>query len=72
MINQTKQSWEVGEVVKVGFLTLRVVAKVPTPGNWLPDQYALHSLNGEPRFYRFIPHHGVTRCADLNEAMEIA
>ena len=71
MITRTEQTWEVGEVVKVGFLRLRVLAKVPTPRNWLPDQYALTNLTGE-RFYRFIPHNGLTKCADLNEAMEIA
>lgn len=36
MIQNTAQRWEVGEVVKVGFLTLRVAAKVPTPRNWDP------------------------------------
>lgn len=71
MIRKTEQTWEVGEMVKVGFLTLRVLAKVATPGNWLPDQYALTNSTGE-RFYRFIPHNGLTKCADLNEAMEIA
>jgi hypothetical protein len=68
MINRTKQVWQVGEVVKVGFMRLRVLAAVPTPGNWLPDQYALTDLTGE-RFYRFVPHNGCTRVADLNEAM---
>ena len=67
MIRTSKQSWEVGEVVKVGFLKLRICAKVATPGNYLPDQYAMADEKG--RFYRFIPHNGLTRCADLNEAM---
>jgi hypothetical protein len=68
MVKHSKQTWEVGETVRVGFLTLRVLAKVATPGNWLPDQYALTDATGQ-RFYRFVPHHGVTRCADLNDAM---
>lgn len=63
-----QQDWSVGEWVKVGFLRLRVLAKVATPGNWLPDQYALTDATGA-KFYRFIPHNGVTRCASLEEAM---
>lgn len=62
-----KQSWEIGSVVKVGFLTLRVLAKVATPGNWLPDQYAL--TNDKGRFYRFVPHNGLERCDSLQQAM---
>ena len=70
MIKTSKQLWEVGEIVKVGFMRLRVCAKVATPKNWLPDQYALADAKG--RFYRFIPHNGLTRCTDLNEAMQAA
>jgi hypothetical protein len=62
-----KQSWEIGSTVKVGFLTLKVLAKVATPGNWLPDQYAL--TNGKGAFYKFIPHNGIERCPDLASAM---
>lgn len=65
-----KQDWSIGAVVRVGFLRLRVLAKVATPGNWLPDQYALTDATGE-RFYRFVPHNGLTRCATLADAMEI-
>ena len=67
MITKTRQSWEVGSTVKVGFLALIVVAKVATPGNWLPDQYAL--TNGKGAYYRFVPHNGLTRCDSLAEAM---
>lgn len=62
-----KQSWEIGSVVKVGFLTLRVLAKVATLGNWLPDQYAL--TNDKGRFYKFVPHNGIERCDSLQQAM---
>lgn len=65
-----KQDWTPGQTVKVGFLSLVVVAKVATPGNYLPDQYALQSAKGA--FYQFIPHHGVRKCASLVEAMEAA
>lgn len=68
MINRSKQCWEVGETVKVGFMTLRVLAKVPTPGDFLPDQYALTNADGS-RFYRFVPHNGCERVTDLAEAM---
>lgn len=62
-----KQDWTVGQTVKVGFMSLKVLAKVPTPGDYMPDAYALES-NG--KFYRFVPHNGLERCADLAEAME--
>lgn len=68
MITKSKQVWEVGEVVKVGFMQLRVLAKVATPGNWMPDQYALTNVKGD-RFYRFVPHNGCERVADLDAAM---
>lgn len=70
MIRNSSQVWEVGEVVNVGFLKLRVCAKVATPGNYLPDQYALADAKG--RFYRFVPHNGLVRCASLADAMEVA
>lgn len=65
-----KQDWTPGQTVKVGFLTLEVIAKVATPGNWMPDQYALKNAAGT--FYQFIPHNGLRRCAGLEEAMEAA
>jgi len=66
-----KQDWRIGEMVQVGFLRLRVLAKVATPGNYLPDQYALTNGDGS-RFYRFIPHNGLTRHDSLAAAMEAA
>jgi hypothetical protein len=67
MIKNSKQTWEIGEMVKVGFLTLKVLAKVPTPGDYMPDAYALGSAKGG--IYRFVPHNGLTKCASLEEAM---
>jgi hypothetical protein len=52
----------------VGFLRLRVLAKIATPGNYLPDQYALTNADGS-RFYRFIPHNGLARMDSLADAM---
>ena len=68
MIKHSKQVWEVGETVKVGFMQLRVLAKVPTPGNFMPDQYALTNTDGS-RFYRFVPHFGCERMKSLQDAM---
>jgi hypothetical protein len=62
MINRSKQCWEVGEVVKVGFLSLRVTEKEPTPGDYLPDAYILCGLGANAnRIYRFVPHNGIER-----------
>ncbi|MBS0229669.1 MAG: hypothetical protein JSS52_00715 [Proteobacteria bacterium] len=68
MIRNSKQDWSVGEVVKVGFLSLKVIAKIPTPGDYMPDAYALANKDGT-RFYRFTPHHGLTSVDSLEEAL---
>ncbi len=70
MIRNSKQIWEVGEAVKVGFLTLVVKAKIATPGDYMPDAYALASVRGD-KFYRFTPHHGLQSCSSLTEAAEV-
>jgi len=67
-MNAAKQNWAVSEVVKVGFLTLRVLAKVATPGDYKPDLYALTNKDGS-RFYQFVPHNGLSRCDSLDAAM---
>lgn len=69
MITNSKQVWQVGETVKVGFLSLRVCARVATPGDYKPDAYALTNAKGD-RFYQFVPHNGLTRCDSLTEAMQ--
>lgn len=68
MIRNTNQNWQVGETVKVGFLSLTVAAVVATPGDFRPDAYALVN-KGATRFYRFTPHYGLERCETLAEAM---
>lgn len=66
---KTKQSFAVGAVVKIGFLQLRVISeRIPTPGNYRADEYALESLDST-RFYRFTPHAGVFRCATKQDAL---
>ncbi len=55
----SKQNWQIGELVNVGFLRgLRVVEKVATPGDYMPDAYVLFQSG---RWYRFVPHNGLTR-----------
>ena len=59
---RSKQSWQVGETVKVGFLTLRVTRIEPTPGDSMPDAYHLCGLGANAdRQYRFVPHCGIER-----------
>lgn len=62
MISNSKQNWQVGEIVSVGFLKLRVTAKEPTPGDYMPDAYILCGLGDKAdRKYRFVPHNGLCR-----------
>ena len=60
MIQKSKQVWEVGETVQVGFLKLRITAKEATPGDYLPDAYWLTDKTGLKK-YRFVPHNGLER-----------
>jgi hypothetical protein len=55
MIRNSKQVWEVGEVVKIGFLSLRGTAKEPKPGDYMPNAYRLVDLKDQKQ-YRFVPH----------------
>ena len=66
---KAKQSWEIGDMVNVGFVkNLEVVTKVATPGDFKPDLYALWQPSTN-RFYSFVPHNGLVRCENLEEAM---
>ncbi len=58
---RTKQGnqWVTGQVVKVGFLQLRVLGAKAVKDS-LPDIYTLESLDGTRR-YQFIPHNGLYR-----------
>lgn len=59
MITRSQQKWEVGQSVKVGFLTLTVVSIEPTPGDYRPDIYHLVSAKGQK--YAFTPHYGIDK-----------
>lgn len=59
MINRTKQNWSIGQIVKVGFLTLKVMG-IRAVRDGLPDIYDLVSLDNTKQ-YEFIPHNGLRR-----------
>lgn len=68
--SKPRQSFDLGNVVKVGFVEgLEVIKKIATPGDYRPDFYVLWQAQTN-RFYAFQPHRGgLTRCATLTEAM---
>lgn len=61
-VTRSKQVWEVGRMVNVGFLTLLITGFEPTPGDHKPDVYLLQSARGTK--YRFTPHHGLEKVED--------
>lgn len=69
MINRTKQDWTAGATVKVGFLTLTVVAAVPTPSDYAPDAYVLTN-SAKTQLYKFVPHNGLEKIS-LTEGREL-
>lgn len=59
MITNSKQNWDVGQQVNVGFMKgLTVLAKIMTPGDYAPDAYVL--ARGA-HYYTFVPHNGLTK-----------
>lgn len=59
MVQNSRQNWTLGAMVKVGFMTLRIVsARAVKDG--LPDIYVLESLDST-KVYEFIPHNGLRR-----------
>jgi hypothetical protein len=53
------KSWNVGDVVNVGFIKGLKVLKVEAVKDFMPDIYTLQGKNGA--LYEFIPHNGLTR-----------
>lgn len=65
---EAKQKWEIGQIVKVGFVKdLVVKEKVATPGDYRPDLYVLWQP-ATNRWYSFVPHNGLARHASAEEA----
>jgi hypothetical protein len=70
MITKSKQAWEVGQTVKVGFLSgLTVLAKVATPGDGAPDVYV---LGRGTSVYSFVPHNGLTKISEAEARAMVA
>ena len=64
-----KQDFSIGNTVKVGFMTLVVKAKIPTPGDFLPDAYILANVAGT-QLYKFVPHNGCEKIS-IDDAREL-
>lgn len=67
MTKNSKQSWQVGSTVRVGFLSLVVIASLAPTGDGLPG--ALILTNGS-QLYAFVPHNGLSKISDI-EAVEM-
>lgn len=66
MITNTRQRWEIGSRVTVGFLTGLTVLAIKSEKDWLPDIYLLRKGQA---YYEFIPHNGIKRIT-LERAMK--
>ena len=66
MVKNSKQNWQVGATVKVGFLSLVVKAAIATPCDYLPDAYIMANQAGT-QLYKFVPHNGLEKI-DVAEA----
>lgn len=69
MVKNSKQNWQVGATVKVGFLSLVVMGAIATPGDYLPDAYILANKAGT-QLYKFVPHNGLEKI-DVSDAKEM-
>jgi hypothetical protein len=65
---KSTQEWKTGNIVKVGFLSLRILDKEKSnlayysaeQSRGLPDHYILESLDGK-KLYKFTPHFGLEK-----------
>lgn len=71
MITKSKQNWEVGQTVKVGFMSLVVAAKIATPYDFAPDAYLLTNHAGT-QLYKFVPHNGCEKITPLEAKSLVA
>jgi len=58
-ITNTRQDWQVGALVNVGFMRNLKVIRVDAIFDGLPDVYTLESAKGTR--YEFTPHNGLVR-----------
>lgn len=59
-MTKSKQVWAVGEMVKVGFLSLRITGTEKNAGWNNQTGYLLTNADGSKN-YRFTPHEGLER-----------
>lgn len=57
--NKANKSWNVGDIVNVGFVRDLEVVSVRAEKDYMPDIYTLRSTKGA--VYEFIPHNGLTK-----------
>jgi hypothetical protein len=60
MITNTKQRWQMGERVKVGFLRLVVIGNIGSQIKGFPESYRLVNPN-TGRTYQFTPYNGLEK-----------
>lgn len=61
MNRSSKQDWAVGQTVRVGFMSLIVVAGLEATGDGNPGAYILTSGT---QLYSFVPHNGLSKITD--------
>ena len=58
--NIMKQNWNAGEIVKVGFMILKVLKNLAPTGDGMPGKYLLMSPKTQKLYY-FTPYFGLTK-----------
>ena len=66
MIKNSRQNWNIGEVVKIGFLSGKII-DILAIVDYLPDIYIIESPKA---LYKFIPHNGIEKIT-LSEYNEL-
>ena len=59
-IINSKQNWQIGDRVNVGFMKNLLVTKIEAIYDGLPDIYTLENTNNG-NLYEFTPHNGIAR-----------
>jgi hypothetical protein len=59
-IQHTAQKWEIGQMVKVGFMALQILELIPTPGDYKPDKYRMKDPRTDKQYF-FTPHKGLEK-----------
>lgn len=59
VVKNSKQNWNIGSTVKIGFLELRIIG-VKSIVDGLPDIYELENLKGD-KLYEFTPYNGLVK-----------